>query len=108
MCGGTINDKIFAAFNLFDVNDSMTLSFDELNKFIKCVFQIFFQLRAENSDGTEIWDHIQMEKLTFATAEKCFLDNRLVKGKGEVNYTQFLQWMTGQSLMDDDQLEALE
>ena len=49
-----------------------------------------------------------MEKLTLATAEKCFQDNKLVKGKGEVNYTQFLQWMTGQSLMDDDQMEALE
>lgn len=38
MCGGSINEKIFAAFNLFDANDSMTLSFDELNKFIKSVF----------------------------------------------------------------------
>lgn len=41
MCGGSINEKIFAAFNLFDVNNSMTLSFDELNRFIRCVFQIF-------------------------------------------------------------------
>ena len=38
MCGGSINEKIFGAFNLFDVNNSMTLSFDELNRFIKCVF----------------------------------------------------------------------
>ena len=49
-----------------------------------------------------------MQKLTMATAEKCFADNKLVKGKGEVNYTQFLQWMTGQSLMDVDQLEVLD
>ena len=41
MCGGSINEKIYAAFNMFDVNNTMTLSFDELNKFIKCVFQIF-------------------------------------------------------------------
>ena len=34
MCGGSINDKIYSAFNLFDVNNSMTLSFDELNKFV--------------------------------------------------------------------------
>ena len=58
MCGGTINEKIFAAFNLFDANDSMTLSFDELNKFIKCVFQIFYQIRGEGAGGQEIWDHI--------------------------------------------------
>ena len=42
MCGGTINDKIYSAFNLFDVNNSMTLSFDELSKFVKCVFQVFY------------------------------------------------------------------
>ena len=44
MCGGTINQKIFAAFNMFDQNNSMTLSFDELNKFIRVVFQIFESL----------------------------------------------------------------
>jgi len=31
-----------------------------------------------------------MKKLTLATTERCFQDNRLVKGKGEVNYTQFI------------------
>jgi Ca2+-binding EF-hand superfamily protein len=55
MCGGTINQKIFAAFNLFDINDSMTLSFDELNKFIKCVFQIFYQVR-DTGSGPTVWD----------------------------------------------------
>ena len=45
MCGGSINHKIYAAFTLFDDNNSMTLSFDELNKLIRCVFQIFDQLR---------------------------------------------------------------
>lgn len=58
MCGGSINEKIFAAFNLFDANDSMTLSFDELNKFIKCIFQIFYQIRGEGTGGQEVWDHI--------------------------------------------------
>jgi len=88
MCGGSINEKIFAAFNLFDANDSMTLSFDELNEFIKCVFQIFYQIRG--SGGDAVWDKVQMKKLTLATTEKCFQDNRLIKGKGEVNYTQFI------------------
>jgi hypothetical protein len=49
-----------------------------------------------------------MQKLTLSTTEKCFEDNKLVKGKGEVNYTQFLQWMTGQNLMDAEQLEVME
>lgn len=101
MCGGSINEKIFAAFNLFDVNNSMTLSFDELNRFIKCVFQIFDQINSKNSP-TGIWADINIAKLTLATTQKCFDDNFVVKGKGEINYTQFMQWMTGQSILAPD------
>ena len=92
MCGGTINEKIFAAFKLFDLNDSTTLSFDELNKFLNCVFQIFYSIRDNSS---EIWDKVEMKKMSYTTAEKCFSDNKIVQGKGEVNFTQFMQWMTG-------------
>jgi Ca2+-binding EF-hand superfamily protein len=58
MCGGTINDKIYSAFNLFDVNNSMTLSFDELSKFVKCVFQVFYQIKAKNSES--IWKDLSL------------------------------------------------
>lgn len=97
MCGGSINHKIYAAFTLFDDNNSMTLSFDELNKFIRCIFQIFDGLRKNNSslDGGEVWNKIDIKKLTLAATDKCFHDMKLVKGKGEVNYTQFMSWMTG-------------
>ena len=97
MCGGSINHKIYAAFTLFDDNNSMTLSFDELNKFIRCVFQTFDGLRKGNSalEGGEVWNKIDIKKLTLAATEKCFQDMKLVKGKGEVNYTQFMSWMTG-------------
>ena len=107
MCGGSINEKIFAAFNLFDLNNSMTLSFDELNKFIKCVFKVFGSMNNDNG-ATGIWATLEINKLTLATTEKCFHDNRVVKGKGEINYTQFMQWMTGQSLLDPDELMAME
>ena len=71
MCGGSINEKIYAAFNMFDVNNTMTLSFDELNKFIKCVFQIFAQLK-DNNSPEGIWATVDIKKLTLATTEKCF------------------------------------
>jgi hypothetical protein len=32
----------------------------------------------------------------------------VIKGKGEINYTQFMQWMTGQSVLAPDQLAAME
>lgn len=97
MCGGSINDKIFAAFNLFDINNTMTLDFDELVKFIKNAFQIFEQQKNKlhNPACASIWDQVDYKKLILATAEKCFSDCKVVKGKGEINYTQFMQWITG-------------
>ena len=85
MCGGSINEKIYAAFNMFDSNNSMTLSFDELHKFIKCVFQIFEKIK--NQSANSLWGQVDFNKLTLATTEKCFNDNHVIKGKGEINYT---------------------
>ena len=40
MCGGSMGDKINAAFILFDQNNSGTMSFDELAALIKTVFNL--------------------------------------------------------------------
>ena len=44
MCGGTVMEKIQAAFILFDVNNSNTLSLEELTTFLNTVFKVFFDL----------------------------------------------------------------
>ena len=108
LCGGTINEKIFAAFKLFDTNNSMTLSFDELNRFIKCVFQIFASVKEGCDHGDSVWEGVDVKKLTLATTERCFSDNKLIKGKGEVNYIKFMNWMLGKNILTDDVLEAME
>jgi len=40
MCGGSMTEKINAAFILFDSNASGTMSFDELASLIKTVFTL--------------------------------------------------------------------
>lgn len=62
----------------------------------------------KKNQPTGIWASLDLMKLTLATTEKCFQDNRVIKGKGEINYTQFMQWMTGQSILGADELEAME
>ena len=41
-----------------------------------------------------------------ATAEKAFAD-LMVPKSAEINYQQFVQWVTGENLYDEDELEAL-
>ena len=108
MCGGSINEKIFAAFKLFDTNNSMTLSFDELNRFIKCVFQIFDTVKGDCDHKKSVFYGIDVKKMTIATTERCFKDNKLIKGKGEVNYIKFMNWMLGKNILTDDHLDAME
>ena len=40
MCGGSMSEKINAAFILFDENNSGTMSFDELAQLIQTVFNL--------------------------------------------------------------------
>ena len=40
MCGGTMTEKLQAAFILFDVDNSGTMGFDELVSLIKTVFNV--------------------------------------------------------------------
>ena len=62
MCGGSFVDKVQAAFILFDVNNSNTLSFDELSSFMRTVFKILIDL--SSTDKTNPLEGINLEKLT--------------------------------------------
>ena len=45
--------------------------------------------------------------MSLATAEKAFSD-LMVPKSAEINYQQFVQWITGENLYDEEELEALE
>lgn len=49
MCGGSVVDKIQAAFILFDINNSNSLSLEELSIFVRTVFKVLFDLIPQNS-----------------------------------------------------------
>ncbi|CDW72278.1 ef hand family protein [Stylonychia lemnae] len=83
MCGGTVQDKIHAAFILFDFNGSNTLSYDELITFLGTVFKIFDCLMSNKQN---------MYKLTQETADKCFKDLGLVSTQ-EIQFEIFLEWL---------------
>ena len=93
LCGGSIDDKLFAAFFMFDKNNSMTLSMDELQKFMKCVFQIFGRFK-ETAGATGFWDSVDVQQLITETCNRCFKDCK-VKKSAEINYATFLHWMKG-------------
>lgn len=66
ICGGSVNQKMLAAFKLFDKNNSMTLNYEELYEFIECVFTIFESVKKDFNikNQKSIWQRMNMHKLT--------------------------------------------
>ena len=108
LCGGSLQDKINAAFLLFDTNNSGTMNFEELTLLLSSVFQLVKRVIKEDDHDhdAEMLSQIDFERLPIDTAEKCFKDLMMPKS-AEINYQMFLQWITGENLYDDDELEAL-
>jgi len=67
MCGGTINDKINAAFILFDDDGSGTLSFNEMSNLVKVVFKVILELikltDADKSGMPGVFKGLDLEEL---------------------------------------------
>ena len=107
-----MNEKINAAFILFDQNNSGTMSFDELAALIKTVFGLIkHMLKVSNERGMdypgEFFPNIDFDQVAIDTTKKAFSDLQ-VPMTMEINYQQFVQWTTGQNMYTDEELEAIQ
>ena len=103
-----MTEKINAAFILFDSNASGTMSFDELASLIRTVFNLVkHMLDVSISRGAqynnEALAEMNFPEMAVLTAKKAFNDLQ-VPQSGEINYQQFVQWITGQNLYTDEEL----
>lgn len=111
MCGGSMSDKINAAFILFDMNNSGTMSFDELAGLVGTVFNLVKNMLVISQDRgvtyeNELFPDLDYSEIAVQTAKKAFAD-LCVPMTGEINYQQFVQWVTGENLYTDEELELL-
>lgn len=94
MCGGSMNDKINAAFILFDQNNSGTMSFDELAALIKTVFNLVSNMMVVSQERgvkyeDELFPDLDYPAIAVETAKKAFADLQ-VPITSEINYQQFV------------------
>lgn len=108
MCGGSTEDKLEAAFILFDADYSSQLSFEELIDMIGSVFNTFKSVSfVKNQEGASFFDQVDMDLLASNTAAKCFKDLKLPTSS-EINLKQFSQWLAGTNIYSADELLDLE
>lgn len=87
LCGGSREEKVRAAFSLYDLNQDGFISLDEMVRYLASVFKVLY----ETSPGTDEKLGVQPEELATITAEQCFLEADLNED-GKLSFDAFVIW----------------
>ncbi|KAE8882473.1 hypothetical protein PF003_g33432 [Phytophthora fragariae] len=87
LCGGSRDEKVRAAFSLYDLNQDGFISLDEMVRYLASVFKVLY----ETSPGTDEKLGVQPEELATITAEQCFLEADLNED-GKLSFDEFVVW----------------
>lgn len=92
LCGGSREEKVRAAFSLYDLNQDGFISLDEMVRYLASVFKVLY----ETSPGTNEKLGVQPEELATITAEQCFLEADL-NADGKLSFDEFVTWYSKSS-----------
>ncbi|CAI5740369.1 unnamed protein product [Peronospora farinosa] len=92
LCGGSREEKVRAAFSLFDLKKDGFISLDEMVRYLSSVFKVLY----ETSPGTNEKLGVRPEELAVITAEQCFLEGDSNED-GKVSFDEFVAWYSKSS-----------
>ncbi|KUF99653.1 Short-chain specific acyl-CoA dehydrogenase [Phytophthora nicotianae] len=92
LCGGSREEKVRAAFSLYDLNQDGFISLDEMVRYLASVFKVLY----ETSPGTDRKLGVRPEELATITAEQCFLEADLNED-GKLSFDEFVAWYSKSS-----------
>ena len=87
LCSGSRDDKIQAAFALYDLNNDGFISLNEMTRYLTSVFRVLY----EANKSTENQIGVPAAELGKITAEQAFLDCDL-NHDGRLSYGEFKKW----------------
>lgn len=106
LCGGSREEKIRAAFALYDLNQDGLIALDEMTRYLTSVFRILFETSPETRDNLGI----SPSELALVTAEQCFAEADL-NHDGKLTFEEFVRWYTYSSpdlIRDQPAVEILK
>lgn len=87
LCGGTQDEKVVAAFSLFDANGDGFITADEMQKYLASVFNVLY----ETSPQTEQSMTIDAQLLAYYTTQQAFTEADL-NHDGLLSLEEFRKW----------------
>ena len=101
LCGGTRDDKVAAAFALYDYNGDGVISLEEMTRYLTCVFKVVY----ETQPGTAERVGVPAAQLARVTAEQAFQDAD-VDYDGSLTFEEFKAWYSQGANRDFDESAA--
>jgi len=87
LCAGTREERVSAAFQLYDLNGDGFVSLDEMISYLTGVFKVLY----ETVPGTAESVGVSPKELAIATAETAFMESDL-NHDGKLSYEEFAAW----------------
>merc|ERR1712025_916302 len=87
LCGGSRDDKVKTAFDLFDRDGNGSISKGEMEQYLTSVFRILYEVSPATAGSIQV----SAERLGQTTAVQCFEDID-VDQDGQITYEEFAKW----------------
>ncbi|TYZ60306.1 hypothetical protein PybrP1_010825 [[Pythium] brassicae (nom. inval.)] len=89
-CGGSSEDKVRAAFALYDYNGDGVISLDEMTRYLTSVFKV---LKEASPTAVQQLEHESAEHFGARTAQQAFREADL-DADGRLTFAEFRKWYT--------------
>lgn len=99
-CGGTSDDKVRAAFALYDYNGDGYISLEEMTRYLTSVFKV---LKEASPNALQQLEHESAEDLGQRTAQQAFREADLDQD-GRLTFAEFRKWYTHSSAANIERL----
>lgn len=99
-CGGTSDDKVRAAFALYDYNGDGYISLDEMTRYLTSVFKV---LKEASPNAVKQLEHESAEHFGARTAQQAFKEADL-DADGRLTFAEFRKWYTHSSAANIERL----
>jgi Ca2+-binding EF-hand superfamily protein len=87
LCGGSREDKVMAAFRLFDINGDGFITKEEMETYLTSVFRVIYATRPELATSLGVGPEI-LSQVTTAEA----FENADLNQDGRISFPEFQQW----------------